>query len=153
MSHVSMPAVRTTIALALAAALVASPMLAGRAEAKITGKERRLASIVNRARESRGLGPLKLNGKMTRKAHRHSVTMASHRTIFHSSCLTCHSPKPTMHAMGENVARAGGLKAAHRNLMRSSSHRNNILCSCYKAMGIGVVKRGGKVYVTQIFWG
>lgn len=145
--------IRMLTALALAATLLATPLLGGRAEAKPTGKERRLAKIVNRARDRRGLPPLRLNKKMTRKAHRHSVSMAKRRTIFHSSCLSCHSPKASYRAMGENVARAGGLKVAHRNLMRSSPHRRNILCSCYKAVGMGVVKRGGKLYVTQIFWG
>lgn len=144
--------VRLAWALALALSLLLVPM-AGEATAKPTGKEVRMTGIVNRVRGDHGLRALKLNRKMNKRAHQHSVAMANSGSIWHSSCLSCHSPKPHFSRMGENVAKAQGVKAAHRNLMRSPGHRANILCGCYKQVGIGIVKRGKWVYVTQIFWG
>jgi len=52
---------------------------------------------------------------------------------------------------GENIARAPHAGAAHEALMESPGHRANILSAGYAEAGIGVVRKGGKVYVCQIF--
>lgn len=53
---------------------------------------------------------------------------------------------------GENLAGAGSVEAAHKNLMNSSGHRANILNGNYRAAGIGIVAGGpdGKMFV-QLF--
>ncbi len=53
---------------------------------------------------------------------------------------------------GENLALAPTLETAHKGLMNSQGHRENILDADYEQMGIGVVDNGvyGKMFV-QVF--
>jgi uncharacterized protein YkwD len=37
--------------------------------------------------------------------------------------------------------------------MRSTVHRSNILRAGYRRIGIGVVRRNGRYWVTEIFYG
>jgi uncharacterized protein YkwD len=43
------------------------------------------------------------------------------------------------------------LKVVHRALMDSSSHRANILNKSYDRVGVGIVRRGGRTWITQLF--
>lgn len=139
-------------ALLLAGVLVLgipSPALAAKAAPKL---ERRLLVLVNKARENHGLAPLRMGPGMRRKARKHSLRMARRRTLFHVDCLSCVSPKP-YEAIGENVAMGSRLRQIHRALMRSPTHRRTILCGCFRRAGMGVARGGGRIWVTQRFWG
>lgn len=117
-----------------------------------TPKERKLHELVNRARDDEGRKPLRLWRKLTRRAHRHSRHMAREQRVFHHGCVSCAMPDGWDH-YGENVVAARGIRRAHNKLMRSAEHRDNILCRCFTRVGIGVVKRHGWVWVTEMFWG
>ena len=43
--------------------------------------------------------------------------------------------------------------ALHKNWMRSSGHRANILNRTFKRIGIGIWRKGNKFYATQVFYG
>ena len=103
--------------------------------------------MVNGSRAAHGVRPLKLSEKISRRAHRHSMRMARSRTLSHS-CVSCHYRRAA-----ENVGMGRSVKRVHQMLMSSSSHRSNILGGSFGRVGIGVVKRGGRVWVTQIFVG
>lgn len=107
--------------------------------------------MINRARDDRSVGSLSLSERLSRRAHRHSEEMADAGTLFHS-CLSC-SGRRSPSAMGENVGVGDSLQAVHNALMDSSSHRENILSSAYQRVGVGIVKRGGRVWVTELFAG
>ncbi len=109
--------------------------------------------IINRTRARHGLRGLRMWAKLQEAAHAHSRRMATQRRVFHTACLSCVSPDPSWTSMGENVARGRRLRAIHWKFMRSAAHRANILCRCYTRVGVGVVRRGGTLYVTEIFWG
>lgn len=109
--------------------------------------------LINRARAWRGIPKVKLWGKLTKKARKHSIHMAEEGAIFHSACLPCQSPNDNWRALGENVARAPWIRGVHKKLMRSAAHAANILCSCFKRVGLGIVRSSGQTYVTQLFWG
>ena len=53
---------------------------------------------------------------------------------------------------GENLALAPTVETAHKGLMNSKGHRENILDEDYRQMGIGVIDNGvyGKMFV-QVF--
>lgn len=145
---------RSLLALALSGALLVTPgLFEGTAEAAPTKKERKMFRMVNRARVNRGLPRLRLNRNLTRKAHRHSVRMARRRRVYHHSCLSCIAPRRNWRTMGENVGSGRWLRGVHRTFMRSPRHRRNILCRCHRGVGVGVVRRAGRLYVTQIFIG
>jgi hypothetical protein len=52
---------------------------------------------------------------------------------------------------GENVAFHENAEGAHRGLMNSPRHRDNILSPEFNAVGVGVVRRDGLLWVTQDF--
>jgi uncharacterized protein YkwD len=41
----------------------------------------------------------------------------------------------------------------HKKFMNSSGHRANILGTQYHKVGVGIVARKGKLWVTEIFYG
>lgn len=143
---------RALLVALLASALIATPVATPEASAAPTTKEQKVLDMVNAARDKRGLKTLSMNEKLRRKAHRHSVRMSKEGRIFHHSCLSCLA-SGDWSTIGENVAKAKTIRKAHRALMRSPGHRRNILCGCYRKAGMGVAKRGGWFYVTQIFLG
>lgn len=139
-------------ALLIAGALVLSVPAPALASGGANKMEKRMLNLVNNARKDHGLSPVRMGASMRKKARRHSVRMSNRGSLFHTSCLSCVSPKP-YRSLGENVAMAGTVRRAHQNLMRSSAHRRIILCGCFKRVGIGVVRRNGRVWVTQRYWG
>lgn len=106
---------------------------------------------MNTTRAARGLKPLVLRDDLVRMAHRHSARMAREGVLFHSPCLSCRFPSGSWRALAENVGMAGSLRRVHRLMMRSAGHRNNLLGG-FDAIGIGVVKKGARFWVTEIFF-
>ncbi len=53
----------------------------------------------------------------------------------------------------ENVGYGGSVEQVHSLFMGSSGHRTNILNPTYSQVGIGVVRAGGRVWVTIDFVG
>ncbi|MGH2678423.1 MAG: CAP domain-containing protein [Actinomycetota bacterium] len=121
------------------------------ATAAPTAKEQALLDMVNRARHARGLAPLALRDDLVRMAHRHSAKMARRGVLYHHGCLACRFPSGSWQALAENVGTAGSLRRIHRMMMGSAAHRVNILGG-FDAVGLGVVKRGGRYWVTEIFF-
>lgn len=110
---------------------------------------------INRAREVRGLRPLKVHRRLEYWATDHAAYMARHRTLVHDSLtrLRLEAP-PTAVTFSENITRnraANAAKRAHRMFMRSRPHRANILDRRAAHMGVGVVKRGRYTYIVQRF--
>jgi uncharacterized protein YkwD len=134
--------------LGVAVALTATPT---QASAAPTAKETRLLRLVNATRISRGLKPLAVRDNLGRMAHRHSARMARQGLLFHTPCLSCRFPSGSWRALAENVGMAEALHRVHRLMMRSAGHRNNVLGG-FDAIGIGVVIKGGRYWVTEIFF-
>jgi uncharacterized protein YkwD len=114
-------------------------------------KEVRVFRMINSARNSRGLAPLALRDNLVRMARRHSSAMSRQNLLFHSACLSCRFPAGSWSALAENVGTGGSLRGVHRSMMRSAGHRQNLLGG-FDAIGVGVVKRGGRFWVTEIFY-
>ena len=110
---------------------------------------------INQARENNGLRPLTVNKKMRRYAKNHSSYMAGLGRLEHDS-LTRIRVEVITGALGwgENVGRtsdSNGAARMHELFMASPAHRANILNVRYTHVGVGVVKSGGYIYVTQRF--
>ncbi len=134
----------------VAAALLATPSLP--TAASITTKESRLFAMINETRAARGVGPLSLAEDLSRMARRHSRHMARERRLFHHSCLSCRFPSGTWQLLGENVGTGGSLHRLHRMMMKSAPHRDIILTGSFDRVGVGVVKKGRRYWVTEIFF-
>ncbi len=136
--------------IALCAAMLLSTAFASTTAIATSSQERQLYSMVNQARGANGKGRLALSDSLSRRAHNHSEQMADSGSLFHS-CLEC--GKRRSPSMAENIGVGGSIGAVHDALMASSGHRENILDSRFDRVGIGVVRRGGRVWVTELFAG
>jgi uncharacterized protein YkwD len=135
--------------LALCALLALNTALASGTAVATTSSERQAHAMVNQDRTSHGIFGLRLSSALSKQAHRHSSRMAESGRLFHS-CLTCSRGRGTS-ASAENVGMGDTLKKIHAALMNSSSHRQNILSKQYRRVGVGVVRRSGRLWVTQLF--
>jgi uncharacterized protein YkwD len=119
--------------------------------------EQEIFGLVNHERVSRGLEPLVIDKRLTSAARAHSAIMAHNREIAHQfdheSTVEVRLGTTGLHfsRSGENVATAGDAASAHDALMHSPGHRANILKPEFNSVGIGVVRDGDQIYVTQDF--
>jgi uncharacterized protein YkwD len=144
----------TALALGVAVALSAtSSFETAVATSTAPPKEQALLRTLNETRSSLGLRGLGLSERLTRMARRHSRRMARVGRLFHHSCLACRFPNGSFTALGENVGVGGSVRSVHQMMMQSTTHRNVILGAVFERVGIGVVKKGRRLWVTEIFFG
>jgi uncharacterized protein YkwD/uncharacterized membrane protein required for colicin V production len=122
------------------------------------GAERQMFDLVNEERTSAGLQPLAWDDKLVPVARAHSEEMFKLKYFSHTSPVAG-SPFDRLKAAGiayaragENLAYAQSVTIAHRGLMESQGHRENILRPEFTKMGIGVISAGpyGRMF-TQLF--
>lgn len=120
--------------------------------------EEQMLALVNEERVNVGLPPLTLDQRLVPIARQHSEEMFRLRYFAHQSPVNG-SPFDRIEAAGirysragENLAYAQSVAVAHRGLMSSQGHRENILRPEFTRIGIGVVSAGpyGKMF-TQMF--
>ncbi len=107
-----------------------------------------LVQRINAARANHGLAPLRVSADLSSYARAHSASMSGNRTLFHTGdfrVLCCWS------SISENIAYDDTARDAHRALMASPHHRANILDPSKTAVGVGVVRSGGLLWITELF--
>jgi uncharacterized protein YkwD len=137
-----------------AAGFKVDPNLLGRGPQPVANE---LVKRINTERITRGLAPLKLDPVLQRYSQAWANHLAATGTFTHQNLL------PILNASGgrfgqagENLFAAKGAGAtdagtAHDALMRSPSHRVNILLPEERFIGIGVACAGGRMVVVQDF--
>lgn len=150
-------------ALAVGAVLVVSgcfPAIPRPSASSATPTERVAAEVfaqLNAERAARGLHALRWDADLAGMAQNWSGLLADSGQFKHRNLGPMFDLPPFntgKSALGENILRGpAGLRsgAMTRAWMRSSGHRHNILSPGFNSVGIGVVCRGGAVYVTQNF--
>jgi uncharacterized protein YkwD len=120
--------------------------------------ERQLFDLVNEGRAQNGVGVLVWDERLVPVARSHSEEMFKLKYFSHESPVSG-SPFDRLKAAGitysragENLAYAQSVSVAHRALMDSPGHRENILRPEFTRIGIGVINAGiyGRM-VTQLF--
>ena len=120
--------------------------------------EQELLRLLNQERASRGLPALALDPRILPVARQHSEEMFRLRYFGHQSPVLG-SPFDRLQAAkipytraGENLAYAQSVAIAHRGLMESPGHRENILRPEFTRVAIGVISAGsyGRMF-TQLF--
>ena len=147
------PAKTILIGIVLAGMLAATVPETAAAASGSTEMRRKLLSLTNSARRNNGLRALDLNWRLSRDAIRHSRRMAERRSVYHTANLYRLVRPWHPSTWGENVGMAGTVRRVHRLFMASASHRGNILRGGYSHVGIGVVRRGGRIWATVMFYG
>ena len=143
---------RATVVILAAALCVGFGSVAGAGSGSCysySTKDRSLAQRTNRARARHDIGRLSLDPQLSYVAKRHSRSMASKYTLYHTASLG--SLVTRWRSLGENVGYAGSVKKVHRAFMNSAGHKANILKPGYRNFGVGVVKKGGRIWATVVF--
>ena len=151
-------------ALSLTAALAVALILCGKARpASLTHREASLLSVMNEARASNGLRPLRLDVRLEGAARRHSSRMLAVQGLFHGNFVRrirrvgVRAPR-----VGENLAWGTGPLASARSIVNmwlaSPEHRANLLHAGYRTVGVGVrsgsfAGYAGAVLITTDFAG
>jgi len=123
------------------------------AEATTTSAERQLASLMNHGRAAHGRAALSLNSSLSDYARRWSANMASKNRLYHNASLPTWLRNWSWRILGENVGVGGSVSQLYVAFMNSPPHRENILDRRFRSVGVGVVVRNGRTWVTVIFRG
>jgi hypothetical protein len=122
--------------------------------------EQELFTIINKERTGRGLPGLDMDETLMRIARDHSREMAQQGFISHDQ--PSGNLQIRMNRVGypyevvrENVASAVTVAYAHKALLNSPLHKNNILAADVTRVGIGVVRFPSRcekyLYITEVF--
>ncbi len=114
-----------------------------------TASEQDFLNRTNALRASLGLGSLRVNNELLAKARAWSQTQASSGTIFHSTLTN--GVTQNWYRLGENVGMGPASPAIHDALVRSPRHYENLVDPGFSDVGIGVIREGNTIYVTQVF--
>lgn len=119
--------------------------------------EEQLVDLINQARTAHGLNPLAVDERLTEAARKHTEQMVQHSALSHqfdgeaSPQNRVNNEGLSSDSQGENVDLNQSIAGAHDALMHSPPHRANILDADYNAIGVGVIRAGGNVWVTEDF--
>jgi uncharacterized protein YkwD len=113
------------------------------------GNDRKMAKKVNKARSSHDKSKVKLDPELSRVARRHSKSMAKSEELVHTKNLGGKVTK--WKSLGENIGYGDSINQLHTMFMNSEVHKDNILKSEFRYVGVGTVKKGGWLWTTVIF--
>lgn len=113
--------------------------------------ERKFARKINKERLAVSLGRLRLDPELSKVARKHSRKMAAEGTIFHQTSDQLRARVTNWDLLGENVGVGATVASLHEAFMNSPGHAANVLRSTFVHHGVGVVKSGGRIYVTMVF--
>ncbi len=113
----------------------------------------RLVVRTNAERTQRGLPALQVRADVASIAAGWSDTMARAARLSHNDDYFTDESHRRLDAqlVGENVARAPDVDTAHKALMASEHHRNNILDARFTVVGIGATYLDGSWWITEDF--
>jgi uncharacterized protein YkwD len=157
----SAPCVRADAG-SLARALLFNPQAGTASDAQPrqfdTAGEAQLVALINQARSEHGLQPLTVDERLTRAARKHTVLIAQHAQLSHrfegEPALQIRFSNENLPSdrQSENLAlNSLDVASAHDGLMHSPPHRQTILDPAFNVVGVGVVRSGEDIYVTEDF--
>jgi len=127
------------------------------AQAPAARAETDLLTYVNHARQARGLATLRWDESLAAAARRHAEVMARHGSAQHGFegelSLSARVKQAGAHFswLAENVAQGPTAEFIHSQFMHSAPHLANILDRDMDSIGVGVVERGGQLFVVEDF--
>jgi uncharacterized protein YkwD len=169
-SRVSLPSIESssmprnrltwTIALYCFVLCIASALHAQKAapaSAFDAAAEAQTVDLINQARAQHSLPPLAVDDRLTQAARKHTELMVQNRTLSHQFPGEP-GPQTRMSNEGlpsdadaENVVMNQTVAGAHDALMHSPPHRANILGADYNVIGVGVLRSGDNIWITEDF--
>ena len=139
------------VPLLLLTLLPATPALADSRCYKYRYAERRFVQRMNAARSNNGRVRLSLDPEAGKVARRHAVEMANKNLLYHTPSSSLKWRITRWSVLGENVGVGSTVRSLHRAFMNSPAHKSNILYSSFRHVGVGTIRKGGRLWVTVVF--
>lgn len=124
----------------------------------VAAQEQKLLNLLNQDRLAHGLPALSPDPELSRIARIKSQDMKENRYFAHTSPTYGNAASMlssfgyAYQGVGENIAHHATVEKAQAAFMSSSGHRQNILGSQWKKVGIGIcIDANGFIYATQLF--
>lgn len=148
---------RKLVSVLFAGAVLASLLPAGPAAAADNScwtykrPEKGFNRKMNAARTNAGLAKLSLDPELSKAARVHTREMVKRNELYHTPSNRLASRVTNWIILGENVGVGSTVSSLHQAFMDSPAHRDNIMKVSFKHVGIGVLKKHGRMWVTVIF--
>ena len=113
------------------------------------GAQRKAMRLVNGDRISYRLAALPTQSDAQTKAQAWANRLASENALYHSDIRDGINTRWC--SLGENVGYGGSLDSIEVAYMNSPHHRDNILNPGFNGVGVGVARRGSRVFSVQVF--
>jgi len=116
-----------------------------------------MVGAINAERARQNLTALTEDPRLNAVAEAHSLDMARARFFSHTSPTTGQpaervtSAGMSWTAVAENIAINQSPQAAQQSLVRSPGHYQNMIDPAQRSVGVGIVRHGEQVWVTQLF--
>lgn len=117
--------------------------------AGIEPAESRFAQLIAVERAHAGLASYRVASDLADVARAHAEVMAAGGRLYHNPSLR--EQVQDWEVVGENVGRGEAVEEIHQALMDSSTHRRQIVSTRFVEVGVGVVRRDGLIWVSQVF--
>ena len=127
-----------------------SALLTQAAGADTLADEQSFVTQLNDLRAGLGLPPLGVEVRLVEVARAWSGQMAAVDSLSHNPALASEAPS-NWQRLGENVGFGGSVDSIHRAFVNSPGHYANLVNRNFNYVGIGVVRAGDRVWVTQTF--
>lgn len=133
------------------------PVYQGQPANDLSSDEQLMLELINSERAKKGVKPLIADSRLVKAARLKSQDMIDNDYFAHESAKygapseLVAAQGVSYHCVGENLAVSGTVQQAHRGLMGSPGHRQNILNPQFRLIGIGIIKGRRGVTVSQEF--
>ncbi len=113
--------------------------------------ERGFAAHMNQERIRRGQTRLRLDPELSKAARRHTREMVQADLLHHTTSTVLRRRVRNWLILGENVGVGATVASLHKAFMASPGHRENVLYSKFRFVGIGTRQKLARLWVTVIF--
>lgn len=118
---------------------------------KFKSSERAFASKIGLARKATGKNSLHLDPELSKAARVHTKEMVLRNLLYHTPSDKLRRRVTFWSILGENVGVGNTVDSLHAAFMNSPAHRENILYSAFRHVGVAVKTVDGRMWVTVIF--
>lgn len=113
--------------------------------------EREFARLTNAARAAAGKVSLHLDPELSRVARYHTREMVEKNLMYHTPFTKLGRRVTNWSFLGENIGLGATVEGLQNAFMSSPVHRDNILNSSFRHIGVGVIRKDGRMWVTVVF--
>lgn len=126
---------------------------AGAAGSGCNGMNATELAFKRRINSARGESRRRLWGDwdLNQVALKHTREMIARSKLYHTPEAAFRRRVTNWSMLGENVGVGGSVDSLHRAFMNSAPHRANVMSRSFNRIGVGALRRNGRLWVTIIF--